>query len=550
MKRRNSKLWASCTRQLNLETKAEKRWFIAAFILLFLYLWLCQYLRIFLANNDTFGSIWPVLFSAVQVLPVCCFGVILFGKFCIAPVPSEASATRFRRFFPAVVFILTLGYLLLWLIAYYPGGFSPDSISQLAQVLTGNYNNWHPVLHTWLFFWIPWQLFHSPAGIVLYQIILFSLAVGYLYRVLCRRGCPAWFLILSWLFLILNQQTARIMLFLWKDSALTITALVIFTQLIEIYDTDGAWLDKWYHFLSFTAVCFIATVFRHNAILLTAPIYIVLLIFQKRRRKTVLLSAVLVVAMLLILNGPVMAIAHVESPSSRQEEVLGLPMTILADVFISTPDKLSPKAYDFLSCLATLEEWFENYQTGDFNSIKGTSSLPLVELIDHEGIRSVLRYTAESVLASPIPALRGFSTLTQMVWNPISASGWGIRLPYCTENTLGIVAQGNEALAQIVSCFSDSAESLFLVNVTSYIGMMILIAMFAAVTNVGRGKLGRAFMVFPMLIYNLGTMLLLTGPDFRFFHFNFVIIVPLLYLILSDKEVEPTAEEKLNENKS
>ena len=540
MRKRNNRLWDCCTRQLGLETKLEKRWFIAAFVLLFLYLWLCQYLRIFLANNDTFGQIWPVIFSAVQVLPVCCFGVMLFGKLRIAPVPTEASTARFRRFFPVIVFVLTFAYLLLWLAAYFPGGFSPDSLDQYRQALTGSYNNWHPVLHTWLFFWVPYQIFHHPAGIVFFQILLFSLAVGYLYRVLCRRGCPIWFMVLTWLFLILNQQTARIMMFPWKDSALTIVALVIFTQLIEIYDTDGVWLDKWYHFVSFSALCFLATVFRHNAILLTAPIYIVLLLFQKRRRKAVLLSAVLVLAMLWVLNGPIMAIAHVESPGSRQEEVLGLPMTVLAEVYVSTPDKLSPKAYDFLSCLATLEEWFGNYQTGDFNSLKGTSSLPLVDLIEHEGARAVLRYTAEASIASPVPALRGFSTLTQMVWNPISEECWVIRPPYCAENTLGIAELGNEMLSQALCCFSDSAESLFLSAFTRYIGMMILIAMFAAVANVGRGKLGRAFMIFPVLCYDFGTMLLLTGPDFRFFHFNFVVIIPLLYLILSGSKNHET----------
>ena len=536
MKKRSSNLWASCTQQLSLETKAEKRWFIAAFALLFAYLWAVLFLRSFLSDGFLPGVVCTILFAAVQALPVCVLGVILFSKFHISIVSSNEWCPRLRRFFPVIVSALTFLYLLLWLIAYFPGGFSPDSVSQYQQALTGEYNNWHPVLHTWIFFWLPLQIFHHPAGIVCFQILLFSLAVGYLYHVLCRRGCPIAFLVFSWLFLILNPQTAKIMMFPWKDSALTIAALMIFTQVIEIYETDGAWLQKWHHFLSFTALCFVATVFRHNAILLTIPIYVILFLFQKKARKSVLFSGLLVLLSLWLLNGPIMTLANVASPRARQEEVLGLPMTILAEVYISTPDKLSPEALDFMSCLATLEEWFGNYQTGNFNSIKGTSSLPLVELIENEGARTVLRYTAESVLASPVPALRGFSTLTQMVWNPISASGWEIRLPYCTENTLGIVEQGNEALEQIVSCFSDSAKSLFLVNATSYIGMMILIAMFAAVSNVGRGKLGRAFMIFPMLIYDFGTMFLLTGLDFRFFHFNFLIIIPLLYLILSGRK--------------
>ena len=548
MKKRNNRLWDCCTRTLGLETKLEKRWFIAAFILLFAYLWAVLFLRSFLSDGFLPGVVCTILFAAVQALPVCVLGVILFSKFHISTVSSNEWCPRLRRFFPVIVSALTFLYLLLWLIAYFPGGFSPDSVYQYQQALTGEYNNWHPVLHTWIFFWLPLQIFHHPAGIVCFQILLFSLAVGYLYRVLCRRGCPIAFLVFSWLFLILNPQTAKIMMFPWKDSALTIAALMIFTQVIEIYETDGAWLQKWHHFLSFTALCFVATVFRHNAILLTIPIYVILFLFQKKARKSVLFSGLLVLLSLWLLNGPIMTLANVASPGARQEEVLGLPMTILAEVYISTPDKLSPKALDFMSCLATLEEWFGNYQTGNFNSIKGSSSLPLVDLIENEGARTVLRYTVQAFLASPIPALRGFAALTQMVWNPVSYPGWGNTTPYSLITEAGFEA--NQRLANMLSSFSSSAESFLLYLFTGCIGMMILIAMFAAVTNVGRGKLGRAFMIFPMLIYDFGTMLLLTGPDFRFFHFNFVIIIPLLYLILCEKAeaAETVPKEESHEN--
>ena len=540
MKKRNNRLWDCCTRTLGLETKIEKRWFIAAFILLFAYLWAMQFLRSYLMLEYTPEPGCLMVYSAFLALPLCVFGLMLLTNVQITAVPPEVQAGAFRRFFPLIASTLTFGYLLVWLTAFLPGGFPPDCVDQYKQVLTGSYNNWHPILQTWLFFWIPWQIFHHPAGFAFFQIILFSLSVAYLYRVLCRRGCPAWFLIISWLFLATNPQTAKTMMFPWKDSALTIAALVIFTQLIEIFETEGMWLQKWHHFLSFTALCFVATVFRHNAILLTIPIYVILFLFQKKARKSVLFSGLLVLLSLWLLNGPIMTLANVASPGARQEEVLGLPMTILAEVYISTPDKLSPKALDFMSCLATLEEWFGNYQTGNFNSIKGSSSLPLVDLIENEGARTVLRYTVQAFLASPIPALRGFAALTQMVWNPVSYPGWGNTTPYSLITEAGFEA--NQRLANMLSSFSSSAESFLLYLFTGCIGMMILIAMFAAVTNVGRGKLGRAFMIFPMLIYDFGTMLLLTGPDFRFFHFNFVIIIPLLYLILSgskNNESEP-----------
>ena len=117
--------------------------------------------------------------------------------------------------------------------------------------------------------------------------------------------------------------------------------------------------------------------------------------------------------------------------------------------------------------------------------------------------------------------------------------------PYCCDivvDGVGITVENNETLIQILTQWGETTDSLFLSLFTKNVGMMLLIALFAAVANVGRGKLGRAFMVFPILVYDLGTMLLLTGGDFRFFHFNFVIIIPLLYLILSgskNNESEP-----------
>ena len=53
MKIKSDSLRASCTRTLGLETKLEKRWFIAAFALLFAYLWAVQFLRSYLMLEYT-----------------------------------------------------------------------------------------------------------------------------------------------------------------------------------------------------------------------------------------------------------------------------------------------------------------------------------------------------------------------------------------------------------------------------------------------------------------------------------------------------------------
>lgn len=542
MRKRSSRLWDFCTRQLGLETKAQKRWFIAAFILLYIYLWLCQYLRSFLEYDITNGVACSILFPAIQVLPLCVFGVMLFAKFRIPDVTGSDSFPRLRRFFPLIAFAMTFGYLLLWLIAYYPGGFCVDNIFQLSQAYYGYFDNWHPVLHTWVFFWIPLQIYPHPVSITLFQILLFCLAVGYLYRVLCRRGSPMWFMIGSWLFLILNCHTMSLMISPLKDSALGIVSLVVFTQLIEIYETQGQWLKKWHHFLVFTVVCFLASGVRHNGILLIAPLYIILFIFQKEARKPVLFSAALVLFGIWFMNGPIMFWDRICPPSNRQMEVLGMPMTILSSVYMKDRSVLSPEAIRFLDSLTTQEEWNTVFQFGNFNSIKFVSSLPLADRIEQEGTAAILKYTAEAISRSPIWSTKAFITLTREVWDPLSNVGG--YTPYCSDiviDGIGVAFEGNQALAQILTVWGETTDSLFLSLFTKNVGMMILIAMFTAVANVGRGKLGRAFMIFPMLIYDFGTMLLLTGGDFRFFHFSFVIIIPLLYLILSGRNTNETA---------
>ncbi len=542
MRKRSSRLWDFCTRQLGLETKAQKRWFIAAFILLYIYLWLCQYLRSFLEYDITNGVACSILFPAIQVLPLCVFGVMLFAKFRIPDVTGSDSFPRLRRFFPLIAFAVTFGYLLLWLIAYYPGGFCVDNIFQLSQAYYGYFDNWHPVLHTWVFFWIPLQIYPHPVSITLFQILLFCLAVGYLYRVLCRRGSPMWFIIGSWLFLILNCHTMSLMVSPLKDSALGIVSLVVFTQLIEIYETQGQWLKKWHHFLVFTVVCFLASGVRHNGILLIAPLYIILFIFQKEARKPVLFSAALVLFGIWFMNGPIMFWDRICPPSNRQMEVLGMPMTILSSVYMKDRSVLSPEAIRFLDSLTTQEEWNTVFQFGNFNSIKFVSSLPLADRIEQEGTAAILKYTAEAISRSPIWSTKAFITLTREVWDPLSNVGG--YTPYCSDiviDGIGVAFEGNQALAQILTVWGETTDSLFLSLFTKNVGMMILIAMFTAVANVGRGKLGRAFMIFPMLIYDFGTMLLLTGGDFRFFHFSFVIIIPLLYLILSGRNTNETA---------
>lgn len=43
---------------------------------------------------------------------------------------------------------LSILYIILLFACKYPGNLTPDSISQISQLMTGNYSNHHPFYHT------------------------------------------------------------------------------------------------------------------------------------------------------------------------------------------------------------------------------------------------------------------------------------------------------------------------------------------------------------------------------------------------------------------
>ena len=177
--------------------------------------------------------------------------------------------------------------MLIAQLAFFPGSFGNDNLVQLEQVYSGSYSNWHPVLHTWLFFTLPLKLVPQHWFIVTYQLIWYSLAMGYLLYVLFTSGSPRWLLAITWFLIVCNPNSIDLMLYPLKDSAMTIFCIVLFAQLVRIYLSQGQWLKKPLHLLLFALFAFLTMGMRHNAVLLIAPIFLFLLIFFPAVRRLI-----------------------------------------------------------------------------------------------------------------------------------------------------------------------------------------------------------------------------------------------------------------------
>ncbi len=509
--------------------RTQRRWFWAAFSLLAVYFVYVVYAQNYIRGYDS-----KIIIAITSIIALAfCFGVVwlLAGTDLKTALRDKKSRSYILAF---AVFVLTFIFYYSWQSALYPGSFSPDSIEQYKQTQSGEYNDWHPVLHTWLFFGLPNIFSDSPDLIVTFQLVWFSLAVAYLYYVLYTEGCPKTFMAVSWAYIILNPNTATIMLYPWKDSAFTILALVMCSHLVRIYRSNGKWLLKWQNTFCFALFAFLANGVRHNAILFVVPTFVLLFIFLKQSRRRVLAAAAVFAVLTLLLKIPIYSAANVGDPKHRTTEVMGLPMTVLADVYMNDRDALDDEAVEFLDSLANQKNWEKYHTFGSFNSFKWSDGT-IYDKIDQEGAAKILEYAASAAEGSPDIAKKSVLELTKMVWSIDGGSGWTVGYGI-SSNDNGIRAEYNGEDVEVINTYRKMMNGFGTKYLFNYVGVIIAILLFCAVARIGKAGYARTFSVIPLMIYNFGTMLLLTGHDFRFFHLNFVVVVPLLYIMLTDNK--------------
>lgn len=528
MKRRNNFLH-DFEAQMGLAASYERGWFWCGFALLLAYLEL-----VFFLQNLFLSSTSPIflIFSFLAAIPLCFGGVLLCRKLTIIPALQEPTA-RGGRLVVVLSFLLTLGVMLTAQFAFFPGSFCNDNITQLLQVYSGNYENWHPVLHTWLFFTLPLKLVPQHWFIVTLQLVWFSLAVSYFLYVLYTSRCPRWLLIAAWFYTVCNPNSIDLMLYPMKDSAMTIFCLVLFSQLIRIYHSRGQWLKRPVNLVLFSVFGFLCMGMRHNAVLLIAPVFLFLLIFWKPIRRQVAASAGLLLALVLLWQNAVLPLANVADPGQRPVELLGLPMTVLCDIYVTEPHALSPEAREFMDSLAQESEWTQ-FSQSNFNSIKWCNA-DLIPAVNQEGAGKILKFVLDSARNAPKTALKSFANLTHLVWGVENTRGFVLGEEIGI-NGCGIEAAYNPTLKFFLTSWRQYCNVSVLKYVFTLLGPSILLLLFLAVSQLG-GNLRAVFLVLAPMAYNFGTMLLLSGPDYRFFHMNYVILIPLIYIILTNKRL-------------
>lgn len=446
--------------------------------------------------------------------------------------------------FGLTVFCMVFLVMGIYYLAYYPGGLLTDTFNQWYQVDKGYFVDWHPAIHTLLFLKLPSMLINSLAFVNFMDMFWISLGMGYLGMVLECWGIRKRWCMLILAVSILTPASVIVNSFCWKDTALTIFMIVLVGQLIEIVFSDGKWLDNWLHVLVFALCGALASLMRHNAILLTGPMmFLAAVLFIRKIGYKSAIAIVMMFAMMAGIKGPVYQVLHVQNHPQVSAEMLGLPMTILANVLANEPESLDAEARDFLYKIGDQEMWENTYREGNWNSAKYMGDDISDDVIEEEGAANVLRYTLHAVQRQPYLAYRAVVKLFELVLSPAgNNASWGFNIKVYEGNSYGYKLEGISWLQKILDRSYDlSVNGGILLTLGWHIGFYVLLLLIWGVALIKRGWKWTIFWV-PVICYNFGTALLLCGPDFRFFSFNTVVTLPIL-LAMSCSQNEKMEDE-------
>lgn len=483
------------------------------------------------------ASIWrPVLYTGAAAL---FFAAASFGLSCMQKHfhhPFRHDPVRKQKLSAPLFISVALPVLILnlmYLASEYPGGYSYDTFLQWEQAHTMEISNHHPFFHTLLFILLS-RIRDTYPFLLFVQIAAFACATGYLAATMRAWGfrLPLILLLCGWL--ALNLQTRILLLFFWKDTALSVFFLLFLSHLFNIFLSRGEWLHRRSHRIASAALLACITLVRHNAVLFTAPLLVMLLLFLPHSRRACMRLIALVLVLILGVRGPLQSLYHVTPAPSTYLETIGLPMTILCASYAEAPETMPEEAYAYMENFASREEIIRFYERGDFNSVKWHVDFSN-EKIAQTPLADFAKLTLATVRENALLSLMSVLELTDLVWEPVNEhfryhAVFRDFTPVYEPLDEGIRRFCSDVFAVIDRVFGHPAVQVL----STQIGVQLIVLLLAWYISAHRMRGWYAlWLPAPVLCYAFGTMLLLSGADYRFFHFICLASWPLAVLMLS-----------------
>lgn len=491
-------------------------------------------LTVVLANYSLFHAIVSHAYRLIAIIEVFLGGFVVFRECIIALSEfniknSEVILRNKNLFFLSLWLIIIFVDLFIFYTAQYPGIFTPDSIGQVRQILTGVYTNHHPFYHTMIikiFIDIGLNVFYDiNVGVALYSIFsIFVLATCIIYIVktiyLITKNLNLTLIV--YICYLVYPVNIKYSFYMGKDVFFGVAISVFVVTIYKILNNIGNYkVNLLITFLSSLGVCLL----RSNGLFVYVFSFIVFFILFFKKYKFINLIMVITILLSIILKYPVLSSLNIKQPDTI--ESLSIPAQQIARV-IKDEKELTSDQKELLNKVIDIDK-IPDYYVSFFSD-------PIKDLVREKGNQDYLKEHSKEYLnlyiqlglKYPQKYIEAWVDQTRGYWN--SGYAFWRWADGVTNNDLGVYQTINNK-------FFDSALTLYLMEWSGSpiftfflsIGFMVwLLIMFVYKSALYKRKDLFFIMVPPLLV--IATLLIAT-PLYAEFRYAYAVSLTLPFII-------------------
>lgn len=309
-------------------------------------------------------NVWSWLEAIVTV---CVIALSFYLTISELEQPFAKTARKPNRWWILVYGAIPFLTWMCYFLTYFPGKMTYDSFWQwdMAHGIKP-YNNWHPILHTWLI-QASTLIYNSPASYVSLQIIAVSCVVAYALFVLQRLGMPMPMVMFLDFVYAWNPVNGFYVITMWKDIPFATAILLLTVLFAKITQTEGLWLHRKRNLIILAIVSFLAMALRDNGPEVVVAALVVFILLFRAARSRMLLVSIPVVALYFIFNGPVLNYFHVIKNPLNQ--ALAIPSQQIAATYQHN-GKFTPALSAYFDSILPAKNWAKDYNPYTVDPIK------------------------------------------------------------------------------------------------------------------------------------------------------------------------------------
>lgn len=323
----------------------------------------------------------------------------------------------------AIICIAYIPYLL----TYFPGTATPDSLSQILQGLgETDLSNHHPILHTaiiGIFMRIGGALGNYNIGIALYsitQMIIVSAIFAYAVYYMNKKNVPVILRVIALIYYAFYPVHSIYSITMWKDILFALCMLLFTIILTELIQNKEEFFKSKKKIILFTISMIFVILFRNNglyAVLLTMPF---VLVFARKYYKPLLISFFIVILFYSVLwKGIVFKAFNIQEGSIV--EALSVPMQQIARVVNSKEEKLTDEEKEQIHKFWPIDNLGEIYDPRLSDNVKWSADVE--QLKENKG--EFIKLWLKLFVKYPITYVESFLCNSYGYWYP-EASSWVI----------------------------------------------------------------------------------------------------------------------------